>query len=216
MARKPATRQTRRPGIQLGEVAARGLILGAAAGVFSEVGARAASVEQILKRSQVSRRTFYRLYDSKEAVLAELYRIGTEGLVAAIRTGIGGVSDPLVRAERCIDAHLANARDLGRLVDVLGAEAQHHESLLYARRREVHDRIVAMLTEDVQVDPLVVRGLVLALEGVTRLMLEDCDDGRKVTPAALARTRKVMLRIATATIAGQGAGVTPLPGPPRS
>ncbi len=112
---------------------------------------------------------------------------------------------------------LVTARDLGHLVWVLGGEAQHHESSLHARRMEVHAALASLLaaTADTppgtDVDPLLYRALILALEGVTRIMLAEGDQGRRVTTASLERTRRVMLRIATATLAGQGTGVTPLP-----
>jgi hypothetical protein len=63
-------------------------------------------------------------------------------------------------------------------------------------------------------DPMLFRGLLLALEGVTRLALEQGDEGRRVTPEAFERARAVMLRIATAAIAGEGARVAPLPEAP--
>ncbi len=193
------------------------MILRGAAAVFARHGVRAASVAQILAAAGVSRRTFYRLYQSKEDVMDALYRMGTDGLLDACRAAVREERDPLRRVERCIDVHLRNARDLGRLMWVLGSEAQHHESSLHARRMEVHAAIAALVAapagspREVRVEPLLQRALILALEGATRIMLEEGDEGRKVTAASLERTRRVMLRIATATLAGEGTGVAPLP-----
>jgi AcrR family transcriptional regulator len=202
--------------VQLGEESARALILTGAARVFAERGLRAPSVEDLLVAAGVSRRTFYRLYGNKEDVAAALYRFGTERLLAACRLAVAEEADPLRRLERCIDAHLANAREFGRLVFVLGGEAQRHESALHARRMEVHETLVALLSGVMEVrgqpiDPLLVRGLVLALEGVTRIVLQEGDEGNQVTDASLARVRRVMLRMATATLAGEAPGVAPLP-----
>jgi AcrR family transcriptional regulator len=213
---KPPTTAARAPGIQLGEARARALLLEGAARVFAERGVRATAVEDLLVAAGVSRRTFYRLYASKEDVAAALYRLGTERLLAMCGQAVAEERDLARQLERCVDAHLANAREFGRLVFVLGGEAQRHESALHARRMEVHESLVALLSRAQrgrgrQVDPLLLRGLLLALEGVTRAVLQEGDEGRRVTPASLARARRVMLRMATATLAGEGPKVAPLP-----
>jgi hypothetical protein len=80
---------------------------------------------------------------------------------------------------------------------------------------EVHDVLVDLLhtagPSSARLDPLLLRTLVLGLEAITRRVLEEGDDGRRVTDASLARARKVAMRIMTATIAGTGARVAPLP-----
>jgi AcrR family transcriptional regulator len=203
--------------VQLGEVMARARVLHGAAVVFARHGVRAASVEQVLAAAGISRRTFYRLYQSKEDVMDALYRKGTDDLLEGCRRALREEHEPLRRVARCIDVHLHNARRFGRLIWVLGGEAQHHESSLHARRMEVHASIVSMLSSEASTrasttaDPLLYRALILALEGVTRMMLEEGDQGRRVTDAARARARRVMLRVATATLAGEGAGVVPVP-----
>ncbi len=204
-------------GVQLGEATARGLILRGAGVVFAELGVRGASVEDLLAAAGVSRRTFYRLYESKEDVAQALYYLGTEGLLDACRAAVSRETEPLKQLQGCIDAHLKNARDVGRLVFVLGGEAQRLESSLHARRMQVHEILVSMLHEGTptrggrRVDPLLLRALVLALEGVTRIVLEEGDEGRHVTEASIERARRVMSRLASATLVGEGPGVTPLP-----
>jgi AcrR family transcriptional regulator len=207
MARKPARGST---GVQIGEAQARGMVLHGGAMVFADKGARQASVEDILAAARISRRTFYRLYAGKDDVMLALYRMGTDRLVdECLRAA--GEPDVLRRVERFVDAHLAAARFLGRLIFVLGGEAARQESPLHARRMEVHQQLVTLMARDLpEVDPLLLRGLLLALEGVTRLMLEECDQGRKVTEAAVKRCRRVMLRIATAVLFGEGPAVAPL------
>jgi hypothetical protein len=82
---------------------------------------------------------------------------------------------------------------------------------------EVHDLLAAMFRDanpDAKVDPLLVRTLVIALEQITRHVLEEGDEGRRVTEASIARARAVMMRIATATVAGEGSRVAPMPKPP--
>ncbi len=203
-------------GVQIGEAQARGMVMQGAAMVFFQKGARAASVEDILEAARISRRTFYRLYESKDDVLLALYKVGTDRLVTECARVAQERTDPIHIVEGFIDAHLRNAQQLGRLVFVLGGEASRQESILHAARMEAHATLVDILTEKMPPhDPWLTRGLLLALEGVTRMMLESCDEGRKVTAAAVARVRRVMMRMATASIAGDGPQVSPIPLPPE-
>jgi AcrR family transcriptional regulator len=193
------------------------MVLQGAAKVFAARGVRSAGVEDILEASRISRRTFYRAFDNKEDVLLALYRIGTERLMEACRRALDQESEPLRQIERCIDAHLETAREQSRLVFVLGGEAHRHESLLHARRIEVHEVLASMMAASAgealprPPDILVFRALLLALEGVVRLVLEQGDEGRSVTDESFERARRVMLRVATAAIAGDGIGVAPMP-----
>jgi len=191
------------------------MILQGAAIVFADKGFRGSSVEDILVAANISRRTFYRLYKSKEEVASSLYQIGTGRLLEGCKAAIREEKDPLRQIERCIDAHLENAGAFGRLVYVLGGEAQARESLLYEQRMETHRALVSALVEGAsarRVEPLVFQALIIALEGVVRVVLETGDEGRRVSSAALDRARLVMKRIVAATLVGSGQGVPPLPG----
>jgi AcrR family transcriptional regulator len=190
------------------------MILFGATRVFATKGFRAVSVEDLLEAGQVSRRTFYRFFKSKEDVALAIYTFGTSRLLEACRRAIMAETDLITQLERCIDLHLNNARQMGRLVYVLGGEAQSLESPLHARRMEVHDLLAAMFIEsdrNAKVDPLLVRALIFALEQVTRTVLENGDEGRRVTEASIVRARAVMLRVATGTVAGTGSRVTSMP-----
>jgi AcrR family transcriptional regulator len=206
------------PGVQLGELTGRAMILQAAAMIFADRGVRAASVEDILKESGISRRTFYRLYQSKEDVMVALYSMGTDLLVESCRRAVGEETDPVRKLQRCIDSHLSNVGSFGRLVFVLGGEAQRGESSLHLRRMQVHEILVSMLAAgtastrpEERIDPLLFRALLLSLEQGVRIMLEEGDEGRHVTDASIERVRRVMYRIATATLVGTGPGVAPMP-----
>lgn len=216
--RRPAARGIKKPrasGVQLGGDVARNMIMFGATRVFAERGFRAASVEDLLDAAQVSRRTFYRFFKSKDDVALAMYTLGTASLLEGCRRAIEGAPDLLTQLEKCIDLHLGNARSVGRLVFVLGGEATRLESPLHARRMEVHDDLVSMLYRanpaNANIDPLLVRTLVFALEAVTRNVLQEGDEGRRVTEAMIQRARRVMMRVATASIAGTGARVAPMP-----
>ena len=201
--------------MQLGGDVARNMVMFGATRVFATKGFRAVSVEDLLEAAQVSRRTFYRFFKSKEDVALAMYTLGTSSLLEACRRAIASESDLIGQLERCIDIHLGNAKSMGRLVYVLGGEAQSLESPLHARRMEVHDLLVAMFhaagDQNRQVDPLLTRTLVFALEQVTRTVLEEGDEGRRVSAESVARARAVMMRVATAAVAGSGPRVAPLP-----
>jgi hypothetical protein len=62
-----------------------------------------------------------------------------------------------------------------------------------------------------RVDPLLLRGLVLGLEAVTRIVLTEGDEGRRVDDASIERARRVMARVASATLTGEGPRVAPMP-----
>lgn len=204
-------------GVQIGEGQARGMVMQGAAMVFYQKGARGASVEDILEAARISRRTFYRLYEGKDDVLLALYKMGTDRLIAECERVAATKSDPLDLVAGFIDAHLRNAGQLGRMVFVLGGEASRQESILHPARMEAHQKLVEILaTRMPPADPFLTRGLLLALEGVVRIMLEECDEGRKVTPAALARVRRVTMRMATSSIAAEGPRIAPIPLPPES
>jgi AcrR family transcriptional regulator len=205
----------RATGIQLGEEAARGMVIAGAARVFAQKGIRAASVEDLLAAANVSRRTFYRLFESKDDVALALYKYGTKNLIASWKHAIESTSDPLEQSARCIDAHLRNAATVGRLIFVLGGEASRQESPLHKWRMEVHDTLIAMMSaanpQTARIDPMLRRTTLFAMEAITRYVLELGDEGRKVDPELVARARKVMLRVVTAAYAGTGPGVEPLP-----
>ena len=191
------------------------MIVAGAARVFATKGFRATSVEDLLEAAKVSRRTFYRLFESKEDVALALYNFGTKNLIENWKRAIASSDNPLEQFARCIDLHLKNAASVGRLVFVLGGEASRQESPLHTRRMEVHDQLVEILRaahpDTARLDPLLVRTTIFALEAITRQVLTDGDEGRKVSPESVDRARKVMTRLVSGGFAGSGEGVTPLP-----
>ncbi len=218
IAKKSKAPPARRPsGAQLGEANVRAMILQGGAQVFSALGVRAASVEHILEAAKLSRRTFYKHYAGKEDVALALYKMGTKMLVEACERAVREESDPLRQFERCIEAHLATSQSFGRLVFVLGGEAQRPDSALHARRMEVHEKLATMFGASMdahlgkRIDPFLARALVLSLEAVPRMLFQEKDEGRGVTAEGIDRARRVMKRVLSAVLEGEGARVAPLP-----
>jgi hypothetical protein len=65
-------------------------------------------------------------------------------------------------------------------------------------------------TQKRRVDPLTLRGLIYALEGMNRFMLERS----AFEPTDVARAKRAMVRILGATLAAEGDVVPPLPAAP--
>jgi len=182
--------------------------------VIAAKGFRGTSVEDLLEAAQVSRRTFYRFFKSKDDVALAMYTLGTSSLIEGCRRAISPDVDLLTQLERFVDLHLSNARTVGRLIFVLGGEAHRVESPLHDRRMEVHEAIVDMILEHPAaeaIDPLLVQTLMFAIEAIVRTVLAEGDEGRRVTPASIERARRVMMRIVSATVEGSGPRVAPMP-----
>jgi AcrR family transcriptional regulator len=211
---KRSVAKARATGVQLGGDVARNMIMFGATRVFATMGLRDASVEDLLEAGQVSRRTFYRFFKSKEDVALAMYTLGTASLLEGCRRAIAKDADLLAQLEKFVDIHLQNAKSVGRLIFVLGGEASRWESPLHARRMEVHEAITQMISEHPEaenVDPLLIRTLVFAIEATVRQILQEGDEGRRVTADSVARARRVLLRIVTATVAGSGSRIAPMP-----
>ena len=150
----------------------RGQILLGAAAAFGARGHAGASVEHILEESGVSRRTFYRFFRNKEDVFEQLFESAAIMFIQAIRTAAAAGGTPEEMLSRCIDAYLDLPQTAGSLFHVFQVEANRPGSPLFARRERVIDEIVAMLDAGYHAvhghaaDPLVLRGLVAALERI--------------------------------------------------
>jgi AcrR family transcriptional regulator len=205
---KPTTRK-RGP---LGTFFARNEILAGAAAVFAAKGATEATVEDILRASRISRRTFYRFFGSKDDVLEALHEVACQLFVQAIEAALAERGTAAERLERCIDVYLGFGQRQGPLMAVLQGESQRPDSPLATRRTAVIDALVALLggavkgAHDRAIDPLVFRGLLFALEGMNRLLLEK----GALAPGDAARAKKAMMRILGATLA-TGWEAPPLP-----
>jgi len=50
-----------------------------------------------------------------------------------------------------------------------------------------------------------------AVEAMVRLLLEEGDEGRKIQPQSIERARRVLSRIVSATVHGEGPRIAPMP-----
>ena len=151
--------------------ATRNRILEGASNVMRERGIEATTVENILRASEVSRRTFYQYFSSKADLLGVIYDDSAMRLVSRMRATIGG-EEMSGKVSTTVDAYLQYQREGGSLVIALQAEATRPESQLRIRREKTLDTVVAMIHKSVysalslSIDPLAYRALLMAIDGM--------------------------------------------------
>jgi AcrR family transcriptional regulator len=199
----------------------RSRIIGKAAGVFGKRGAVDTTVEDILQAAGVSRRTFYRFFQSKEDVLDALHEIGCNMLIGAARQAVaqsaaeGASRDPRERVDRlnrALEAYLEYHVTVGpSVMHVVQGESMRAGSKLGPRRRAFFDTMVEIFatefekTTGLRVDPLLLRSLLVAVEGVSLMLRVESENGT----FEMERAKRVMQRIVLATIAAPPGDVVP-------
>jgi len=204
----------RPPGASADGFAIRSRIVGKAAGVFGRLGAADTTVEDILQAADVSRRTFYRFFQSKEDVLDALHEIGCNMLIGAARQAASMPGDPLTRLAHAIEGYLEYHVTVGtNVMYVVQGESMRAGSKLGPRRRAFLDTMVEISGKEmekatgIRVDPLLLRSLLVAIESVSLMLKSESDDGQ----FDLERAKRVMLRIVLASIALPNTAVPPVP-----
>ncbi len=202
----------------LQEWAARLPILEAAAHVFTTQGVYETTVQAILDRAGVSRGTFYKYFRNKEEVVAELYALAAQMLLATIREAADRATTPQDKLRAGVDVFLEIHVQWGALIRVLQPEAARPDSPLYPRRQQLLDGLAQLLDEGVrqfqgrQLDPLVFQSLALAMESLAIYVLPQVG----VHTSAFQRARQVMLSLLEHVLAPPGSQPTPLPTRPVS
>jgi AcrR family transcriptional regulator len=163
-------------------------IVAGAADVFARRGISEVVVADILTASDVARRTFYKHFRSTEDVLRAVYVELTSELVSAVLDTLRDEEDPLKKVIGSVEAYLNHVVKHGQLIIALHAEAIRPGSALAPRREETFAAIVQGIDEaiftlfQVQIDPLVFRALLLAVEGLVIHVSGDStltDEGRQ-------------------------------------
>ncbi len=173
--------------------ASKRAILSGAAAVFTREGIAAARVEDILQESGVSRRTYYKYFSSKEAVVAALHEHWTAEIVRAIESARKDhPEDALAGVRIGVDIFLRLYQSGPRLVRELVEIAMQSESLLAERRRWFIEQIVRQMDASVvaldgrRLDPFVYHALFGAIEGISIQL-----GNKQATPADFERARAV-------------------------
>lgn len=164
----PATRST-------GRQVTRDRMLDTALELFSEHGYLGVRVEDIAKRSGVSRATFYKHFSEREQILAELFE-RLLGTASEQEPGAGPVEQQVVAAIEGAVARMLEQEQLARFVYSLPV---HHSALLRPGVRAtpyVFEQVTRLLeqgagTGEIRTDvpaPLLARHVLAALETAMR------------------------------------------------
>lgn len=165
----------------MGTEATRARIVEGAAALFGEVGIAEATVQDVLERASVSRRTFYQYFTSKEDVLAAVYDRWVDDLVRTVASSVVPGSEPVEIVVTALDAWLEHLSATGPVAIRLMVEAARHDTPLHARREQTFDALVRTVDEAMRtvvgarVDPLVYRALLLGAEGLVLHLAERGD-----------------------------------------
>ena len=149
-----------------------GRIIDGTAAAVKQRGVRDVTVEDILRSSSLSRRTFYQHFGNKEDAFRALYERITVLMVRAIRERVEGYSDPSSRLFAGLDAYLDFQQEGGELVAQLQVEASNPDSPLSSVREQTLDALVKFIETEVTrelglpLDPLLYRSLLIGLEGM--------------------------------------------------
>lgn len=144
--------------------------------VFVAKGLADTTVNDLLDAAKVSRRTFYKYFQSKLDVLEGIYRTAVQLLLMRFREmrTASGSTDAWLRAmvERFFDYHLA----VGPIIRLMHEEALRADSPLAAHRAEAHRELRALLEErfageGVQHAVLTYQALIWALEATSLELL---------------------------------------------
>lgn len=172
-------------------------ILEAAWEVLGAEGVSSTRVEDLLQAAGVSRRTFYKHFGSKEAVLTALYALVTQELLFRAVSSAAAESEPLEALEAVLDSYLEVHVSNHAMVRVLVEEAVRSESPLAPLRMRLREQLVESMVGVLarvtgrRLDPLVGTALVSMLEG---LSLELLREGAP-SEADVGRTRAVILGV---------------------
>jgi AcrR family transcriptional regulator len=176
-------------------------ILRGAAQVFGRLGFGATSVEAILAEARVSRRTFYKEFRSKEDVLRVLFESSVQRLLSAVRAASSGAAPAHARLEASIEAYVGVHSKAGALARVLLLEQFSPDSPLAAQRDAAMSAFSALIITALKregrkaPDPILVRGVVAALNQIAVQMAAEYPDGNWDIPRAKTAMLRVMLAL---------------------
>jgi AcrR family transcriptional regulator len=173
--------------------AQRAQIVEASIAVFTELGAEATRVEDLLAAAGVARRTFYKYFRGKEDVLTALYEQVMQELLASIASRQAESGDPIAGLRATLDTYLALHVASPRVVKLLVEQGMRSESPIAPLRRRFRAALVQALADAVrratgrELDAFVFVHLLSGIEGVSIELVND-----KPTPAEVERARAAL------------------------
>lgn len=192
-------------------------ILAGASQAFGKLGYASTRVEDVIAAAGVSRPTFYKAFESKGDVFEELSARHHRDIRERIMRSLDGVADPAAQLDSIVDAYMRWRAELGPVGRILDEEARLPGTRLGKHRRETLDAMSAWSSERLraagrrEADPLLYQALIAAMESVGDRLLSK----HPVPPAAIARAKRIALRIIAGALAAEGEAVPPIPAAPR-
>lgn len=162
----------------------RALLIAASAEVFAEKGFAMASVDAVIRRARMSRRTFYEHFDDLTDALLAVYDFAFETLFEHVESRVRAEPDPIGKLSAGIRAYLtmyASHADLALVVhrEILAVGPKHA-----AKHRAAIDRFVKLFSDGVQAaydagvasrpaDDATIHAIVAGIEAVGMRHVED-------------------------------------------
>lgn len=198
----------------------RARILEGAAQAFGDLGYADVRVEDIIEAAGVSRPTFYKVHASKDDVFRALSERHHREIRRRIQEAVATAgADPASELLAMIDAFMGWRAGLGPIGRVLDLEARSPGNAVIAHHRsDTLQAMTGLLTGRMQAaarpapDPVMVTGLISAMESVADVLLLDPDFGA----TSLQRAIEIALRIVGASLAGPSDPLPPFPERPGS
>lgn len=125
----------------------RSHILEATTEVFGEVGYHRMTVEQILKRAEIARPTFYRYFASVAEAANTVLERTDEAILTAVIAAFGEGEDLTSKITGAVDAYLAWAEGRGALLKAMYAELHDPTSPVSAHRVSVQTVLADAILE---------------------------------------------------------------------
>jgi AcrR family transcriptional regulator len=172
-------------------------ILRGAAAAFGRKGYSGTSVETILAEAGVSRRTFYKVFRSKDDVLRVLFENSVAMLLSAVREAQGAAQSARQRLEAAVEAYVQVHAKAGPLARVLLLEQFSPNSPLSKQREDAMTAFTALLSESFEregrkrPDPILAHGVVAAINQIAVQMATEYPAGCW----DVERAKQAMLRI---------------------
>lgn len=156
-------------------------VIEAAAKCMSERGVEETSVQYIIERAGIARRSFYRYFPDKLAVMDAMLDRSLEHLLVVSKAEMLLEERGPDRIKKAFDVYLRYARSSGRLVALLSSESQRSDSPLMATRLRRIEQLESLYigayeeAEGRSLERLLARSLILLLETLTLHVLTHGD-----------------------------------------
>lgn len=166
----------------------------AAAQVFAKEGLHGASVEQILQTAGVSRSTFYRYFGNLDEVLLAVKRRASELFGDAIEQSVSEVEHVPAKIRAAITTYLDMIGQHGDFARVLHRELPGTSASNAGIRTQALQRMTSLLQKSLEdakeagyllsiPNPVTVRALVFAIDGIAAEYLENNQEERALEAA---------------------------------